>query len=57
MITLLSTCLIMGCVDIPLVVSKDPVSSYLEHVTKPRKKVDKVNLACYIDGVFYPSCP
>jgi len=57
MITILSACVLMGCVDVPLIVSNDPVASYFEYITKPRQRVEKERPACYINGEFFTSCP
>jgi len=56
MITLLSACVLIGCLsDVPVIVSNDPVRSYL---VRPRKqKVDKSQYSCYIEGVFHTTCP
>ena len=56
MITLISACIVIGCLnDVPLIVSNNPVRSYLTPIHKP--KVDRSQFSCYIDGEFYKSCP
>jgi len=57
MITLLGACVLMGCIDVPIIVSNDPVRAYAEHVFKPKEKIDRIRPACYIEGVFYETCP
>ena len=47
-------CILAGCLqDVPVVVGKDPLRYYLE----PKQRVDKTPMACYIEGVFYTTCP
>ena len=48
-------CILAGCLqDVPVIVSNNPVRSYLA----PRKqKIDKSKFSCYVEGVFYTSCP
>ena len=49
-------CILAGCLqDVPVIVSNNPVRSYL---SAPRKqKIDKSKFSCYVEGVFYTSCP
>jgi hypothetical protein len=51
------SCILFGCVDTPLIISNDPLTSYAEHFTKQTKKVDKVKKSCYVEGVFFVECP
>jgi len=56
MITLVSACVLMGCLqDVPVVVG-DPVRYYATEIFKSKEKVDRTRPACYIEGVFYETC-
>ena len=49
-------CILAGCLqDVPVIVSNDPIGSYLS--TPRKEKIDKSKFSCYVEGVFYKSCP
>jgi len=55
MITLISGCILAGCLqDVPVVVG-DPVRYYLTPTRKER--IDKSQYSCYVNGEFFKSCP
>lgn len=57
MITIIGACILSGCLqDVPLIIG-DPVKHYLYEATQQFRTIEKEDVACYVDGVFYQSCP
>ena len=56
MIPLTIGCILAGCLqDVPVVVGTDPVVYHVRQQFKSKKK--NLDVACYVEGVFYQSCP
>ena len=48
-------CILAGCLqDVPVVISNNPVKTYLAPKPKP---IDKSQFSCYVNGEFFTSCP
>jgi hypothetical protein len=55
MITLISGCILAGCLqDVPYIVG-DPVRYYLTPTRK--ESIDKSQYSCCVNGEFFKSCP
>ena len=52
-----AACIIFGCVNVPVIISNDPLTSYSKNFARQVKKVDKVKKSCYDEGVFFVECP
>lgn len=48
-------CVLIGCLqDVPVYIGTDPIRY---HLTKSKQTTSTPSPACYIEGVFYKSCP
>ena len=57
MITLITGCVLAGCLqDVPVVIGGgDPIVYQIRSATQRKSKAPK--MACYVNGVFYTECP